>query len=142
LADTLEKTDLQVGLRVFGHDQSIDREDRSKACLNSELLIPIEAASAARIRSMIPKRTAWGHTPIAYSLDKAGKDLDPLLEDSPMISLISDVLESCDRDPLKAILDLEKRGVNVRIFAIRFDLNRKESGHSSRSHRPRANASR
>ncbi|MFT5110391.1 MAG: hypothetical protein ACI9UA_006045 [Pseudoalteromonas tetraodonis] len=126
LTDALEKTNLQVGLRVFGHDRSIDREDRPKACVNSELMIPIEASSAAKIRSTIPKLTAWGRTPIAYSLDEAGNDLDPFLEDSPMILLISDGLESCDRDPLKAILDLEKRGVNVRTFVIGFDLNKKE----------------
>ncbi|MGY8640041.1 MAG: vWA domain-containing protein [Verrucomicrobiales bacterium] len=126
LTQTLSSTNLKTGFRVFGHDRTIDREDRPKACVNSELIIPIEAGNTQKIRAKIPELVAWGRTPIAYSLEEAGKDLDPFLESSPMVLLISDGIESCDRDPLKAIQDLKARGVNVRMFVIGFDLNEEE----------------
>ena len=126
LTQTLSETNLKTGFRVFGHDRTIDREDRPKACVNSELIIPIEAGNTQKIRAKIPELIAWGRTPIAYSLEEAGKDLDPFLESSPMVLLISDGIESCDRDPLKAIQDLKARGVNVRMFVIGFDLNEEE----------------
>ncbi len=126
LTDTLEQTNLRVGFRVFGHDRTIDRRDRVRACRNSELVIPIAADSAGRIRSSIPGLIAWGLTPIAYSLKEAGKDLDPFLEDSPMILMISDGAESCGGNPVQAILDARRRGVNVRAFVIGFDLNAQE----------------
>ena len=126
LTDTLEQTNLQVGFRVFGHNRTIDRKDRTRACGNSELVIPITADSTARIRSSISGLLAWGLTPIAYSFEEAGKDLDPFLENSPMLLLISDGMESCGGDPVSAILDVRRRGVNVRTFVIGFDLNAQE----------------
>ncbi len=126
LTDTLGKTDLQVGLRLFGHDQNIDREDRVKGCTNSELVIPIGANTTDKIRARIPSLTAWGRTPIAYSLEQAGSDLNSHLENSPMILLISDGLESCGGDPVKTILALRDRGVNVRAFVIGFDISADE----------------
>ena len=126
LTDTLGKTDLQVGLRLFGHDRNIDREDRVKGCTNSELVIPIAADTIGQIRARIPSLTAWGRTPIAYSLEQAGSDLNPHLENSPMILLISDGLESCGGDPVKSILALRDRGVKVRAFVIGFDISADE----------------
>ena len=126
LADTLGETNLQFGLRLFGHDKSIDRDDHAKGCTNSELVLPIGPDNATKIRARIPSLVAWGRTPIAYSLEQAGIDLNPHLENSPMILLISDGLESCDGDPVKAILALRDRGVKVRAFVIGFDLTADE----------------
>ncbi len=126
LTDALAGTNLCIGFRVFGHDRKIDRRDRIVACHNSELVIPIAAKNATRIRAATPHLHAWGLTPIAYSLQEASKDLDPYLENSPMILMISDGMESCGGNPVKEIQEMQRRGINVRTFVIGFDLNAKE----------------
>ena len=126
LSETLEHTTFQTGLRVFGHDKSIDREDRPRACVNSELVVGIAPGNAAAIRRYVPKISAWGRTPIAYSLQQAGKDLSGYLEANPNVLLISDGVESCDGNPPQVIQQLNDSGVKMRTHVIGFDLNAKE----------------
>ncbi len=122
LLDVLEGAPFQTGLRVFGHDQSISREDLSRACKNSELVVPIAKGNTGSMRSRIPGMEAWGRTPIAYSLEQAGEDLDAHLEDNPMVLLISDGVESCDGDPALVIDRLNQRGIKIQTHVIGFDL--------------------
>lgn len=126
LTDRLSGSSLQIGFRVFGHDKTIDREDRPRACVNSELVIPIAPDTAKRIRGLIPSLVAWGRTPIAYSFQEAGKDLNSFLENKPMVLLISDGIESCDGDPVATILELKDRGIDVQTYVIGFDLSAEE----------------
>ena len=122
LLDVLDDSSFQTGFRVFGLDRNISREDRPRACVDSHLLVPIAKSNAAAIRSKIPGLIAWGRTPIAYSLEKAGEDLDDFLEANPMVLLISDGVESCDGNPLKVIADLDQRGIKFQTHVIGFDL--------------------
>jgi len=75
LLDEQDGISFQTGFRVFGHDRTIDREDRRRACLNSELFVPIAGKNIGSIRSKIPGLAAWRRTPIAYSLEKLVKIL-------------------------------------------------------------------
>lgn len=64
-----------------------------------------------------------GKTPIARSLEMAGKELRLLKEDDNHIVLISDGIESCGGDPCAVAGQLVKQGINVRIHVVGFDVD-------------------
>ncbi len=126
LTTTLNKSQLDVGLRVFGHTKSINIKDMPKASKDSHLVIPIKANSASNILRFCNKIEAHGRTPIAYSLTEAGKDLAKIKSKKPIILLISDGVESCNGNPAEAIKKVIASGIKVETHIIGFNLKTDE----------------
>jgi Ca-activated chloride channel family protein len=120
VADLAEVPNLEVGLRVYGHQSPITPTYQD--CEDTKLEVPIGAGNHGAIRSKIRTIRAKGTTPIARSLEAAASDF-PDNTTRNVIILITDGLEACDKDPCVAAKKLKDKGVNVTPFVIGLGLD-------------------
>lgn len=107
-----------VGLRAFGTAPVTGNVRES--CFDSKLLIPIGPYSSVAMVRQVTGFQANGQTPLGYSLELAGKDFDLSPEVQKTIVLISDGEESCGKDPVAVVKNLQAQGIGVKIHAIGF----------------------
>ncbi|WP_371225486.1 vWA domain-containing protein [Roseovarius sp. 2305UL8-3] len=103
-----------VGLMAYGHRQRGD-------CTDIETLIAPAAGTRGDILSQINGITPTGKTPLTDAVEQAARAMS--YEDTPAtVILISDGLESCERDPCALAEALEKGGVGFTAHVVGFGL--------------------
>jgi len=109
--------DIKVGLRVYGHREP--NTDRTRGCLDTELVAPVVTLDRDAIRSAVAGVSASGFTPIGLSLQEAASDLP---ETGPRtVVLVSDGEDTCaPPDPCDVAEELFGAAVDVRIESIGF----------------------
>ncbi|MDD3013009.1 MAG: VWA domain-containing protein [Candidatus Gastranaerophilales bacterium] len=113
-----------IGLRIYGHKMGILGLN---ACRASELKVPIGHNNQTIIRNILMGIKPVGMTPISYSIQQA-VDQDFIgLQGKKRIILVSDGMETCDGSPCDYALELVKKGVDLKIDAIGFDLSEPEA---------------
>ncbi len=98
-----------VGLRIFG------------GCQVSKLLVPLKPIDRAALRAKIQAIETGGPTPIAYALEQAKEDFDGAYGPD-LIILVTDGMETCHGDPVKAARDLLASGYDLKIHVVGFDI--------------------
>jgi len=124
LAEALLELDSEaflVGFRAYGFDRSVAKTPED-SCPNTELLNPISRNQVGAIRADIDSLEPYGYTPLARSLELAGKDLLATESEKQMIILLTDGEESCGGDPRKVAADLRAMGIDVEVHIVGFDL--------------------
>lgn len=110
---------LELGLMAYGH-----REKGN--CDDIELLLPPapvdKAAFLAKVNSILPK----GKTPLTDAVERAAGYLQ-IEENAANVILVSDGLETCDRDPCELAGQLAAKGIAFRTHIVAFDLTAEES---------------
>jgi Ca-activated chloride channel family protein len=115
LLDSLRNVpDLQLGLRIYGHQKNYPPQD----CDDSRLEIPLGFGNVDNIKNKLKTTNPKGTTPIAASLQAAGGDFPPCDNCRNIIILITDGLEECDGDPCAVSLALQKQGIILKPFVI------------------------
>ncbi len=104
----------QLGVIAYGHRRKGD-------CADIEQIIevgPVDAKAAiARIRGILPK----GRTPLTDAVQQAAEALR--YEDTPAtVILLTDGIETCDRDPCQLATALERAGVAFTAHVVGFDV--------------------
>ncbi|WP_111733187.1 vWA domain-containing protein [Roseovarius amoyensis] len=106
--------DRAVGLMAYGHRRRGD-------CGDIETLVQPGAGSRAEILDKVRKVKPTGKTPLTAAVERAARDLS--YTDQPAtVVLISDGLESCDRDPCALARTLEQGGVRFTAHVVGFGL--------------------
>jgi hypothetical protein len=103
-----------IALRVYGHRRKGD-------CTDSELIVAPSPVDPEAIMSKVNQIRPKGKTPIEFSLRQALQDLDGA-QGSKAIILLTDGIETCDGDPVRASKDLIAAGLNLRVHVIGFDV--------------------
>ncbi|MEF2554445.1 VWA domain-containing protein [Aurantimonas sp. A2-1-M11] len=104
----------QVGLMAYGHRRRGD-------CSDIETLVAPEPDTRTRILDRIGAITPTGKTPLTGAVEQAATVLS--YTDTPAtVILISDGLESCDRDPCTLAKTLETRGIGFTAHVVGFGL--------------------
>lgn len=111
---------LEVGLRVYGHQSAIT--PTFEDCNDTKLEVPIAAGNSSAIKNRIQGIQAKGTTPIARSLEAAAEDF-PDNTGRNIIILITDGIEACDNDPCVIAKKLKDKEVNVTPFVIGLGLD-------------------
>lgn len=111
---------LEVGLRVYGHQSAITPTFQD--CNDTKLEVPIASGNSQQIKSRILNIQAKGTTPIARSLEAAASDF-PDNTGRNIIILITDGIEACDNDPCVIAKKLKDKEVNVTPFVIGLGLD-------------------
>ncbi|MEM7602695.1 MAG: hypothetical protein AAF357_14930, partial [Verrucomicrobiota bacterium] len=110
---------LEIGLMAYGH-----REKGN--CDDIELLVaPMKGDRSAfleKVNSIIPK----GKTPLTDAVEQAAQFLK-FEENAANVILISDGLETCDRDPCALAGELAAKGISFKAHIVAFDLSSEES---------------
>lgn len=110
---------VELGLMAYGHRKKGDCED-------IELLVPPQAGSAAAILKAVAGLQPKGKTPLTASVIMAAKYLK-FEESKAAVILVSDGVETCDKDPCMAAEELESLGVDFTCHVIGFDLRQGQS---------------
>jgi Mg-chelatase subunit ChlD len=103
--------DLDLALRAYGSTSPSDDAD----CADSTLLVPFGDENREPIRRAIAGLRPLGQTPIAYALNQAARDFGPLQNDRAVV-LVTDGLESCGGDPVRAARELREQGITVHLI--------------------------
>ncbi|MCV6598742.1 MAG: VWA domain-containing protein [Mangrovicoccus sp.] len=115
-------TERNVGLMAYGHRRQGD-------CTDIELLVEPGAQSRQVILDQINQITPRGKTPLTDAVEAAAKAL--AYTDQPAtVVLISDGVESCERDPCAVAAALAQGGVGFTAHVVGFGLGADEDTRS------------
>jgi hypothetical protein len=101
----------KVGLRDFA------------GCGSSHLLVPVQPLDVTSFTSQVTALTTYGATPIDYTLRQVPGDFASIAG-KKLVLLITDGMETCKGDPVKAAEDLLALGFDLRINVVGFDIGR------------------
>ncbi len=120
ISDLIKKwpEDMQVGLQVYGHRSKVD-------CQDIEIIVKPGPVNKEEFIRKLNKITPKGKTPIAGSLEFAKKTMGDLKGEKSII-LISDGIETCDKDPCEILRSLKAEGFNVIVHVVGFDVSDEE----------------
>lgn len=123
LLDSLQSyPELQLGLRVYGHQKNFPPQD----CDDSRLEIPFAFNNIPKIKHRLKLIYPRGTTPIAMSLQQCANDFPPCPNCRNIVILITDGIEECSGDPCKISIELQKKGIILKPFIIGIGMNFKE----------------
>lgn len=115
LLDSLKNIpDLELALRVFGHQKQYPPQD----CDDSKLEIPFAENNIDKIKAKLKTITPKGTTPIASSLELSADDFTACDNCRNIVILITDGLEECGGDPCAVSKSLQKKGIFLKPFII------------------------
>jgi cell division septation protein DedD len=111
VGDLIDKlpNDLNVGLVIYG-------TNKKRGCDDIDVAQPLGAIDKPGLKAKINKYNATGMTPIAASLEVAGKELSKS-KGGPALVLVTDGAESCHGDPAGVAAKLAAQ------FGVKFGLN-------------------
>src|SRR6056297_76479 len=111
--------DRPVGLMAYGHRRRGD-------CSDIETLLSPAPDQADAIRERIAGITPTGRTPLTDAVEQAAKQMSHVDRPATVV-LISDGVESCDRDPCELAETLERTGVDFTAHVVGFGLGGEEA---------------
>ncbi len=110
----------ETGLMVYGHRRKGD-------CKDIEMMVPVGAHNAAAIKTKVQSISPKGMTPLSDSVRQAAQALR-YTENRATVILVSDGLETCDKDPCALASELAMSGVDFTVHVIGFDINKEDQG--------------
>jgi Ca-activated chloride channel family protein len=111
-----EKDNLQLGLRVYGHQSPISNGEQD--CDDTKLEVYLGYKNGPSIKRKIDQVQCKGTTPIARSLEKAAGDFSDCENCRNIIILITDGIEACDEDPCAVSRALQAKNIILKPFII------------------------
>ncbi len=103
--------DLDLALRAYGSSSPSESND----CADSTLFVPFGEQNRDSIRRAVAGLRPLGQTPIAYALNQAAWDFGTLQDDRAVV-LVTDGIESCGGDPVRAARELREQGIVVHVI--------------------------
>lgn len=118
--NSLNNDNLEVALRVYGHQKPVPPQD----CNDTRLEIPFAKDNYAKIKRKLRGISPKGTTPIARSLERSAYDFPDCDNCRNIIILITDGVEACDEDPCAASRLLQQKGIALKPFVIGIGLDK------------------
>jgi Ca-activated chloride channel homolog len=115
----------KVALRVYGHKGTGSDADKEMSCKANEKIYDFQNYNKSKLNQALNGIDAKGWTPVAASLEEAQKDLSqfPSENNTNIIFLVSDGIETCDGNPVKVAQSLKESNVNPIVNIIGFDVD-------------------
>ena len=113
---------MNVGLRVYGHRYGLNDP---KACVDTELLVPIGPAAKAQLVDTVNKIQLKGKTPLVLSVLEAIKDFEKIPNGS--VILVTDGIESCNGDIASIGPAIKESGLELKVHIVGFDIKEEEA---------------
>jgi Mg-chelatase subunit ChlD len=122
-----DRPEVNVGFRVFGHKGNNTEAGKAESCQSSDLTVPIEGVNKEALREQVANYAPVGWTPIGLSLERAAQDF-PAASDKVenAIILVTDGLETCDRDPCALATALKQSEAAVTAYVVGLGLDEEE----------------
>lgn len=106
--------DVTLGLRVYGHQYGRQFQNCKDTKLEAPFAVNNHETIKAKLNAIDPK----GVTPLAYSMLQATDDFPDSDHYRNVIIIITDGLESCDGDPCKVSVALQRKRIFLKPFII------------------------
>ena len=110
---------VHLGLTAYGHRREGD-------CADIESLIPPDAVDPSKVRAAVDGINPKGKTPLSDAVIHAARQLR-FTEEKATVILVSDGIETCDRDPCKVARELEAAGADFTAYVIGFDVTEQKA---------------
>src|SRR5690606_24237196 len=116
---------VQVALRVYGHKGSNQQKDKELSCKSTEVVYPLGAYDKATFQKSLNKFRPTGWTPLAAAIEQAKNDLSENTGENVenIIYVVSDGIETCGGDPVKAAKELHESEIQAIVNIIGFDVD-------------------
>lgn len=113
-----------VSLRVYGHKGSNSDSDKELSCASTEIVYELNPYNESRFKTSLDSFKPTGWTPIAKAITETKKDFANVDEHAQnIIYVVSDGIETCDGDPVKAAKDLHDSNIEAVVNIIGFDVD-------------------
>ncbi|MEJ7837755.1 MAG: VWA domain-containing protein [Thermomicrobiales bacterium] len=123
----VDRPEINVGFRVFGHLGNNTEAGRAESCQSSDLTVPIDGVNSDALREQVANYAPVGWTPIGLSLERAGADFPPASDTvRNAIILVTDGLETCDTDPCAIATSLNQSEANISVYVVGLGLDEEE----------------
>ncbi|UTE78000.1 VWA domain-containing protein [Rossellomorea sp. KS-H15a] len=115
----------KVALRVYGHKGTGSDKDKEMSCKANEKVYDFQSYDTSKLNQSLNGVEAKGWTPVAASLREAHKDLSqfPAEQNTNIIFLVSDGIETCDGNPVEVAKSLKDSSVKPIVNIIGFDVD-------------------
>lgn len=115
---------INVGFRVFGHKGNNTDAGRPESCASTDLFVPVEGVDKDALRQQVTSYQPVGWTPIALSLQEAGKDFPDASDNvTNAIILVTDGLETCDGDPCAVAAAIHNSDASIQVNVVGLGLD-------------------
>ncbi len=121
-----ERDGINVGLRVYGHKGDNTDGGQAESCASTDLLVSMKGVNKDRLLQEIEGFQPTGWTPLAHSLDEAGKDFDKGENVTNAVVMVTDGLETCGGDPCLVAGALHAANIELITHVIGFGLTDEE----------------
>ena len=122
-----ERDGVNVGLRIYGHKGDNSEASKELSCESSELFVPLDGVDKDALRDSVDDLEPTGWTPLAESLERAGRDFNAEDDDTiNVVVLLTDGVESCDGDPAQAAQELATGRARITTNVIGFGTTEEE----------------
>ncbi|KSU57612.1 hypothetical protein AS034_21110 [[Bacillus] enclensis] len=117
--------DANVALRVYGHKGSGSDKDKELSCKANEKVFGFSNYDKDKMSKTLNDIQPKGWTPVADSLQKANEDLSeyPADQNTNIIYLVSDGIETCDGNPVTEAKELKESNVKPIVNVLGFDVD-------------------
>jgi len=123
----VNRAELNVGFRVFGHQGNNTEAGRAESCQSSDLTVPVDGVDPDALREQVANYAPVGWTPIGLSLERAVADFPAASETvTNAIILVTDGLETCDSDPCAIATALKESDAAVTVYVVGLGLDEEE----------------
>ncbi|PRX39846.1 Ca-activated chloride channel family protein [Planifilum fimeticola] len=115
----------RVALRVYGHKGSNQQKDKALSCKSTEMVYPLGEYDKSSFQKSLNKFRPTGWTPLAAAIEQAKSDLSGKTGENVenIIYVVSDGIETCGGDPVKAAKELHDSEIQAIVNIIGFDVD-------------------
>lgn len=110
-----------ISLRVYGHEGTGSDADKALSCESTESFYN-DQYEAETFETALNKAKPAGWTPIALGLETVKEDI-PESADESIVYVVSDGIETCNGDPVKAASELVDADIQTAVNIIGFDVD-------------------
>ncbi|WP_411344858.1 vWA domain-containing protein [Paenibacillus sp. WLX1005] len=117
----------KVSLRVYGNQGTSNFKDKMESCKVTDQVYPFSEYDAAKLNTALDSFQPSGWTPLTLALTEAQQDLAnyPADQNTNVIYLVSDGINTCDGDPVATAKEVANSDVQPILNVIGFDVDNK-----------------
>ncbi|TXC89511.1 VWA domain-containing protein [Metabacillus litoralis] len=113
-----------ISLRVYGHKGSNSDKDKKASCSSTELVYELNSYDESTFKESLNSFKPTGWTPIANAINETKKDFEQVTNEAQnIIYVVSDGVETCDGDPVKAAKELHDSNIKAVVNIMGFDVD-------------------
>lgn len=116
-----------VSLSVYGHEGTGSEADKEMSCSKVEQVYPLSTFENNKFKSSLNQFQPAGWTPMTKAVEQAMKDLETFdgAQNTNIIYLVSDGIETCGGDPVQAMKNLGDSNLKPVVNIIGYQVDNK-----------------